>query len=127
MNFKIESLSTIRMHVLNVADSSIWYQSFFDQIPTEKNDKFASFKIANVIFELVEPDDRSPQSKGGSVGYWRVDNLSVAIQHAINLRGKIYRGPLKVAETQQTIAQIQDPYGNILGLIENHFAGEAQK
>jgi predicted enzyme related to lactoylglutathione lyase len=36
--------------------------------------------------------------------------------HVHELGGKIYRGPLRIEDARRTIAQIQDPFGNVIGL-----------
>ncbi len=45
---------------------------------------------------------KSPLSSGGSVGYWQINELDGLIR--------------KVPEIQRTILQVQDPFGNVIGL-----------
>lgn len=82
----------------------------------EDSEGFVSFRIGGLSFDLCRADEKSPCSRGGSVGYFLVDDLEGVIAQANNLGGSIYRGPLKVDETQRTIAQILDPFGNVIGL-----------
>ena len=116
MSFKVKNFSTIRIHVEDVTKSRQWYQSFFGLAPVEDLENFASFKIGQTYLDIALSDAKSPLSRGGSVGYWLVDNLEEAINHATKLGGKVYRGPLKVNEIQRTIVQILDPHGNVFGL-----------
>lgn len=37
------------------------------------------------------------------------------LERVKTLGGELYRGPLKVVETQRIIMQIKDPFGNIIG------------
>jgi uncharacterized protein len=114
--FKVMNLTTIRMSVDNIQISCEWYKSFFGIEPIENQENFVSFQIGDMCLDLSIADDKSPVSRGGSIGYWLVDDLDAAISAATNLGGKIYRGPLRVNEIQRTIVQIIDPQGNVFGL-----------
>jgi len=116
MVFKIENLATIRMSVSDVEKSRDWYRTFLGIEPVEDSSNFASFRIGNALLDIALADEKSPVSKGGSVGYWLVDNLDAAIEKAKSLNGKIYRGPLRVDEVHKTIVQIEDAQGNVFGL-----------
>ena len=52
----------------------------------------------------------------GSVGYWFIDDMDELLKRVEQIGGKIYRGPLRVNEVQRTIVQIQDPFGNVIGI-----------
>lgn len=67
----------------------------------------------------IRADEKSPVSKGGSVGYWLVEDFEASIQHAIELGAKIYRGPLTVSEIGRVIVQLEDPFGNVIGFEGN--------
>ncbi len=116
MKFAVKSFATIRLSVKDVAKSRDWYRFFFGMEPIEDLENFVSFNIAGTIFDISVADDKSPVSHGGSVGYWLVDDLDLAINRAKELGGKVHRGPLRVDEVQRTIAQMEDPFGNVIGL-----------
>lgn len=118
----LRSLSTVLMFVTNIKQSRDWYHNFLDMIPIEDCEDFVSFQIGSSFLNLHIADTLSPVSSGGTVAYWIVDDLSITIQKAISLEGKLYRGPFVVKETSQVIAQIQDPFGNVFGLIEANSA-----
>jgi predicted enzyme related to lactoylglutathione lyase len=119
MDVKVKSFVTIRMSVENVARSRDWYSAFFGCAPIDDLEQFVSFRIQQTNLDITLADDKSPFSPGGSVGYWLVAGLDEAINHAVRLGGRIYRGPLRVEEVQRTIVQIQDPFGNVFGLEAN--------
>lgn len=114
--FNVESFATIRLSVASVSKSTAWYQEFFSCAPFEDDERFASFKIAGLALDIVLADEKSPISKGGSVGYWLVDDVDLAVDRAISLGAKVYRGPLRVEEIERTIVQLEDPFGNVIGL-----------
>lgn len=115
MSFNIKEFSTIRIFSNDLKRSRDFYQTLFDQDPVEDLDFFVSFKIGNTGFDITPQDAKNPFSHGGSVGYWLVDNINPVLEKVEALGGKLYRGPLKVSETQRVIMQIQDPCGNIIG------------
>lgn len=116
MSFKVEKFITNRIFVTDVRNSRDWYKSFFGVEPIEDLDNFVSFKIADTCFDISLADEKSPPSRGGTVGYWLVDDLEGAIEHAVGLGARVYRGPLKVSEVQRTIVQLLEPHGSVFGL-----------
>ena len=115
MVFKIKEISAIRIFSSDLKKSCEFYKALFDQEPIEETENFISFKIGKTCFDITSPDAKNPQSQGGSVGYWLVDDIHIVLKKVEQLGGRLYRGPLKVTETQRTIMQIQDPSGNIIG------------
>lgn len=115
MSFEIKEVSAIRIFSNDIKKSRDFYKALFNQDPIEDLDFFVSFKIGGSCFDITVPDAKNPFSQGGSVGYWLVDSIEVVLKKVEELGGKLYRGPLKVPETQRTIMQVQDPFGNVLG------------
>lgn len=112
----IHSFSTLRITVADVAKSRDWYQAFLGKPPIEDLENFASFEVGGHRLDIALADEKSPISKGGSVGYWLTNDLSAAIHRAQQLGGRVYRGPLPVREINRTIVQIEDAYGNVFGI-----------
>lgn len=115
-SFKVKKISTIRLCVKNVAQSGKWYKDFFGTAPVEELKDFVSFKIGNILLGISLADNKNPISKGGSISYWTVDDLAKAIKRGTELGAKIYRGPMRVEQIQRTIVQLEDPFGNVIGL-----------
>ena len=104
------------MFVESIKKSRDFYCQLFDIEPFEEDELFCSFKFGNTYFNLHLSDEKSPISKGGSVGYFHVENFNYFVEKAKTLNMKIYRGPLAVEETGRTICQLEDPFGNIIGI-----------
>ena len=119
MEFRIQSVSAIRIFANDLRKSRDFYRALFNLEPIEDSEFFVSFKIGPPCFDITVPDAKNPFSPGGSVGYWLVDRLETVQKRVKDLGGEVYRGPLKVVETQTTITQIRDPFGNIVGF-ESH-------
>lgn len=84
--------------------------------PIEDLINFASFKIGSTYLNFHLADALSPHSTGGTVVYWRADDVQETISRATALGGSLYRRPLYVKESSKTIAQIIDPFGNVFGI-----------
>jgi predicted enzyme related to lactoylglutathione lyase len=113
--FEIREFTTIRLLSNEVSKSRDWYKSLFNQDPIEDTENFVSFKISGICFDITTPDAKNPFSCGGSIGYWLVDDIEQVLTKVKEIGGDLYRGPLKVKETNRIIMQIKDPFGNIIG------------
>ncbi len=120
MNFQVKSFATIRLCVSDVEGCGNWCGAFFGVKPIEDLEGFISFKIGETTLDICIADAKSPESSGGSIGYWLVDDLNKAVEKAKTLGGKVYRGPLRVEEVKRTIVQIMTPYGGVVGLEEEY-------
>ncbi len=112
----IKGLITNLMFVENIKESSNFYCRLFDTEPFEEDEMFCSFGFGDTYFNLHPADDKSPKSKGGSVSYLNVDDFKTFVERAKTFDMKIYRGPIKVKEIGRTICQLEDPFGNIIGI-----------
>jgi predicted enzyme related to lactoylglutathione lyase len=115
MAFELKGFSTIRISSPDVAQSRDWYKLFLGIDPVEDIENFVSFKINGTCFDISLADAKSPQSPGGSVGYWLVDDIELVIGEALRMGAHVYRGPLKVQEVGRNIVQIRDPFGCVIG------------
>ena len=55
----------------------------------------------------------------GTICYWKVDDLSVAIDHLLALGSHIHRGPMQI-EGGMGMCQVTDTFGNLIGLREEY-------
>ena len=113
---KPKKLITILIFVNDVMLSAKFYENLFQTKPIELEENFCSFEFGESFFNIHPVDMKSPFSKGGSVGYWLVDDFNGFLEHAKNIGATLYRGPMYVEEIRRSICQIQDPFGNIIGI-----------
>ena len=107
----------IMIHVPEVDAGIAWYTKAFPQakkvlLPGSGID---ALKIGNFLIEVVESDEKVSSGKSGTVLYWQVDNLLVAMGHFQGLGSHIHRGPLKI-EQGMGMCQLTDTFGNLIGL-----------
>lgn len=115
MTVQVRGLATLRISSKDIRASKIYYENFFGLAPTENLSNFVSLNIGYLTLKLVLEDEKSPASKGGSVGYFEIANIDAALTQAQKLGAFIYRGPLRVEETMSTIVQILEPGGTVMG------------
>ena len=123
----LRGLSTIVYTADNVASAAAWYaellgtQPYFRR-PEEGPPAYVEFRLGDYQHELGLMDSRywpgGPASGGTSVAYWAVDDVRAAHQRLLDLGAEPHedvteRGPGFVT------AAVRDPFGNVLGVMEN--------
>jgi Predicted enzyme related to lactoylglutathione lyase len=118
----IQGLATVIYRVTDLDRAKAWYARAFQQAPYFDQPFYVGFSIGG--YELgLDPDPSGGKTgPGGSVAYWRVPAIDDAVRHFVA------GGATLVAPTQEVgegikVATVSDPFGNLIGLIENpHFA-----
>lgn len=78
---------------------------------------YAWLDIAGVEFGFHPLDERRNKRGGSPVPYWAVDDVDVVRQHLLDAGCTHHRGPLDVGDgTGRKIAQLTDPFGNVIGI-----------
>ena len=117
----VKGLGTVIYHVPDLDRAKAWYAAAFGQTPYFEQPFYVGFNIGG--YELgLDPDPGSGRSgAGGSVAYWRVDAIDDAVRHFVRAGGTVASAAQDVGEGIK-VAQIADPFGNLIGLLENpHF------
>ena len=118
----VKGLATVIYHVTDVDRAKTWYAGAFQQQPYFDEPFYVGFNIAGYELGLdPNPAGGSP-GRGGSVAYWRVDDIELAVRHFVEAGASVASGPQDVGGGIK-VATVTDPFGNLIGLIENpHFA-----
>jgi predicted enzyme related to lactoylglutathione lyase len=122
MTTRILGLRTNILKVGNLAEAKAWYTRVFGVEPYFDEPFYVGFNVGG--FELgLDPDtsDQKP-GPGGSVTYWGVASMSDAMT-LLRKQGVTVRSEPRDVGGGIIVAAIEDPFGNVIGLIENpHFA-----
>lgn len=121
----ILGLRTAIYHVPDLARAKVWYSAAFGVQPYFDEPFYVGFSIGG--YELgLDPNEKGVKpGAGGSVAYWGVPNLDEAVRHFTKAGARVTSAPQDVGEGIR-VATAADPFGNLIGLIENpHFAAEA--
>ena len=115
-------LRTVVYKVPDLARAKRWYAEVFGIAPYFDEPFYVGFEVGG--FELgLDPDvGTQGPGPGGSAAYWGVRDLAAALEHATS-RGAAVHTPLQDVGGGIRVAALRDPFGNVVGLIENpHFA-----
>jgi len=119
----IHGLATVIYHVPDLDHAKAWYAAAFRTEPYFDQPFYVGFDIGG--FELgLDPDGSiSPPGAGGTVAYWRVDEIDAAVRRFV-AAGALLRSPAKDVGEGIQVAVVADPFGNAIGLIENPHFGQ---
>jgi predicted enzyme related to lactoylglutathione lyase len=118
----VKGLATAIYHVTDLGKAKAWYASAFKQQPYFDEPFYVGFNIGGYELGLNPDQSVAKAGRGGSVAYWRVGNIEDAVQHFVNTGANLVAPAEDVGEGIK-VATVSDPFGNLIGLIENpHFA-----
>ena len=113
-------LRTVIYHAPDLEAAKQWYSTAFGVAPYFDEPFYVGFNIGG--FELgLNPDTKGVQVGNNAVAYWGVANIETA-HRAMLERGASMREPITDVGGDIKVASVADPFGNVIGLIENpHF------
>jgi predicted enzyme related to lactoylglutathione lyase len=117
----ILGLRTVIYHVPDLQRAKEWYSAAFGVQPYFDEPFYVGFNVGG--YELgLDPDTRgATPGPGGSVAFWGVPNADAALAH-FTQAGATVRSAVQDVGEGIRVATVADPFGNIVGLIENpHF------
>ena len=113
----LKGLRTALYHVRDLDAAKAWYTEVLGKGPYFDEAFYVGFNVGG--FELgLDPDLTGVEFGSSHAAYWGVDNLDQGHARLISLGAKPHREPQDVGGGIR-IASVIDPFGNVLGLIEN--------
>ena len=117
----MKGLGTVIYHVTDLNQAKAWYSSAFQQTPYFDQPFYVGFNIAGYELGLNPDLSVTRPGAGGSVAYWRVAAIEAAVQNFVTA-GTTIVAPVRDVGEGIKVATVTDPFGNLIGLIENpHF------
>jgi predicted enzyme related to lactoylglutathione lyase len=118
-------LRTAIYHVLDLDRAKAWYRSLLGIDPYFDQPFYVGFNVGGFELGLHPIEDGAPIGPGGMVAYWGVERIDEAWRRVLALGAVSVSEPTDVGEGIR-VATATDPFGNLLGLIENpHFPNTA--
>ena|SRR5688572_624906 len=113
-------LRTVIYHAPDLAAAKAWYEAAFGVPPYFDEPFYVGFEIGG--FELgLNPDTSGVEVGNNAVAYWGVADIDEAYGRLLE-RGARPREPVRDVGGDIKVATIADPFGNVIGLIQNpHF------
>jgi predicted enzyme related to lactoylglutathione lyase len=119
-------LRTVIYHVDDLEKAKAWYTRASGVAPYFDQPFYVGFNVGG--YELgLDPDGSDKAGASGSpVAYWGVENIKESLEHLLGLGATLHADVQDVGEGI-LVATVRDPFGNILGIIENpHFSLDNQ-
>lgn len=117
----VKGLGTVIYHVTDLDRAKAWYSTAFQQQPYFDQPFYVGFNIGGYELGLDPNQVVARAGRGGSVAYWRVNDIESAVQHFV-ATGAIVVTPIQDVGEGIKVATVDDPFGNPIGLIQNpHF------
>jgi len=113
-------LRTVIYQVSDLAAAKTWYAAAFGVTPYFDEPFYVGFEIGG--FELgLDPDMSGVTPGNNAVAYWGVADIEEAWKRLL-ARGARPGDPVKEVGGDIKVATVADPFGNVIGLIQNpHF------
>ncbi|HXO18450.1 MAG TPA: VOC family protein [Thermoanaerobaculia bacterium] len=114
-------LRTAIYHVSDLERAKAWYSSVLGVEPYFDQPFYVGYNVAGYELGLdPNPEGGSP-GPGGTLAYWGVENADDAYARLLELGALAHRGVQDVGGGIR-VATVEDPFGNLFGIIENpHF------
>ncbi len=119
----IIGLRTVIYHVEDIQKAKDWYSKALEINPYFDEIFYVGFNIGG--FELgLDPDMSDVLIGNNSVAYWGVNDIKYSLKHLVDAGAKI-NSEIQDVGNEILVATVTDPFGNIIGIIENpHFKFE---
>lgn len=117
-------LRTVIYHAPDLAKAKAWYAAAFGVAPYFAEPFYVGFDIGG--FELgLDPNGSGVNVGNNAVAYWGVSDIDEAHARLLD-RGAEPRQPVRDVGGDIKVAAVADPFGNVIGLIQNpHFTIKA--
>ncbi len=115
-------LRTVIYSVPDLDAAKAWYAAAFGVAPYFDKPFYVGFNVGGYELGLspvdAEGDTPAPPGPGGGVAYWGVADLDAAYAHVLEA-GTASVEPIADVGGGIRVAVVADPFGNLVGLIEN--------
>jgi predicted enzyme related to lactoylglutathione lyase len=117
---KFLGLRTVVYHVADLIAARDWYAGVLQFDPYFDTPYYVGFNVGG--FELglhpIESEQNRDAGQGNSVVYWGVPDAETELARLLEL-GATPRSDIQEVGEGIKVADVLDPFGNVLGIIEN--------
>lgn len=120
-----QGLRTVIYHVSDLDRAKAWYSSVLGIEPYFDQPFYVGYNVGG--YELGLDPNMSTSGAGGVGAYWGVSDCEAAFNRLLEL-GASAHSPVQDVGEGIRVATVNDPFGNLIGVIENpHFSIAAAK
>ena len=111
-------LRTASYRVNDINKGKEWYSAVLGFGPYFDEPFYVGFNVAGYELGLQPTEDQVGDKAEGSVAFWGVENCEVALARLLELGASPDHDVQDVGGGIK-VATVKDPFGNVLGIIEN--------
>lgn len=121
-----QGLRTVVYQVADLEQAKAWYERALGKSPYFDEPFYVGFNVGGYELGLAPSDTaRVTQESNGTVTYWGVPDADAAFRRLIELGAREHAAIQDVGDGIR-LGAVFDPFGNVLGVIENpHFTLDA--
>ena len=117
-----QGLRTVAYQVEDIEQAKNWYMAATGIEPYFDEPFYVGFNIGGYELGLQPVERGQAVDAGRVVVYWGVPDIDVALAHLLEVGARLNEAVQEVGGGIK-VATVRDPFGNILGIIENpHFS-----
>ena len=117
-------LRTVVYQVEDLDAAKDWYARALGFGPYFDEPFYVGYTVGGFELGLVPPEEGAPSGAGGTIAYWGVEDIDSAMAKLLDL-GAVLHGAVQDVGGDIRVGSVIDPFGNLLGIIENpHFKPE---
>jgi len=127
----LNGFATQNVYAADLDAAAEWYADVFGIEPYFRRPGYVEFRVGpyehefGIIDAAFRPD--APAAPGGPILYWQVDDVTAA-HEALLAKGAAAFQPVMVRGEGFVTASVVDPFGNLLGVMENaHFVATRER
>lgn len=119
-------LRTAIYAVADLAAAKAWYSEVLERAPYFDEEFYVGFNVGGFELGLVPEPDMPADRDAAGVAFWGVGGAEAAYQRLLQL-GASDHEPVQDVGGGVMIGAVRDPFGNVLGVVENpHFRIEGE-
>jgi len=111
-------LRTAAYQVKDLDRAKAWYSSVLGLQPYFDRPFYVGFKVGGYELGLVPEKGAGPNRAAAGIAYWGVEDAQAAYQRLIEL-GATGLEPIQDVGEGILIGAVRDPFGNVVGVIQN--------
>lgn len=112
----LKGLETVVYFVDDMRAATDWYRKALGIEPNHDTPYYSGFTVAGDELGLHPAEAGAAGER--QTAYWTVDDVQAACAHFVELGAREHKAPHDVGGGI-LIAELRDPFGNLLGLIQN--------
>lgn len=114
-------LRTVVYQVEDLDAAKDWYARALGFRPYFDEPYYVGYNVGGFELGLVPPEEGGSLGAGGAIAYWGVEDIEAAMSRLLEL-GATLHGDVQDVGGDIRVGSVIDPFGNLLGIIENpHF------